>query len=287
MNVAIVGSSGYIAGYIIKSLQEKETIANILKVDKCNEADYYLDLSQAENFNYEVLKGINYIIFTAAISGPDQCAKEFDFCWEINVEGTKKFIEESIKRGCRVLFFSSDAVYGDIPGKIYLEESETNAKTPYGRMKKAIEDEFKTNPAFKAIRLSYVASKNDKFISYCLDCQKKGETAEIFHPFYRNCVVVSDVVKVVVWLISHWEEYPHFVLNVAGRELVSRVRIIDEINRELTDKINYIIVTPDSKFYDNRPAITQMESLYIEQYGILDNESFTEKIKRELEDYSL
>ncbi len=56
------------------------------------------------------------------------------------------------------LFFSSDATFGDIPGKIYDEKSETQAYTPYGKMKKAVEDEFKGNPLFKAIRLSYVAS---------------------------------------------------------------------------------------------------------------------------------
>ena len=81
----------------------------------------------------------------------------------------------------------------------------------------------------------------------------------------------------------HWEEYPYFVLNVAGQELVSRVRIVDEINRIIQRKINYKIVTPNSKFYQNRPAITQMKSLYLEKYEIVENKSFTEKIQEEME----
>lgn len=283
MNIAIVGSSGYIAGYIIKELQNNNNIKQIIKIDQNQEADYFLDLLQADKFPYDVLEGIDYIIFTAAISGPDQCAKEFDLCWKINVEGTKYFIQEALKRKCRVLFFSSDAVFGDISGKIYTEESETNAATPYGKMKKTIEDEFKDVQGFKAIRLSYVVSKNDKFISYCFACQNKDENIEVFHPFYRNCVVVSDVVKVVMWMSIHWEEYPYFVLNVAGQELVSRVRIVDEINRIIQRKINYKIVTPNSKFYQNRPAITQMKSLYLEKYEIVENKSFTEKIQEEME----
>ncbi len=186
-----------------------------------------------------------------------------------------------------MLFFSSDAVFGDIPGQIYNEESETKAKTPYGCMKKAVEDEFKIVSCFKAIRLSYVASAKDRFISYCLSCIKSGKIADIYHPFYRNVIVVSDVVNTVVWFIQHWDEYKPFVLNVAGRELVSRIRIADELNRHLGGKLNYIISTPEDNFYKNRPKITQMESLYMKQYNILEDNTFTEKIKRELVDLNL
>lgn len=283
MKVAIVGSSGYIAGFLIKKFSDNPKFELVLKIDQTESADVFLDLRKPELFDFDVLKGIDFIVFTAAISGPDKCAEDYDFCWSINVTGTQYFIEEAIKKGCKVLFFSSDAVFGDIPGQIYTEYSVTNASTPYGKMKKAIEDMFWDNSGFKAIRLSYVASAKDRFVSYCLQCMEHDENAEIFHPFYRNCIVVSDVVDVVIWFAFHWDEYMPKVLNVAGTELVSRVRIADEINRLMNGKLNYIIVKPDMKFYQNRPAITQMQSSYLEQYGILKNESFTEKIKRELE----
>lgn len=281
MNVAIVGSSGYIAGFLLKRFEQEKSIEKILKIDQNENADAYLNLLEAEKFNYNQLNDIDFIVFTAAISGPDKCATDFDFCWKINVEGTKYFIKEAIARKCKVLFFSSDAVFGDIPGKIYTEESETRAETPYGRMKKAIEDEFKDSSLFKAIRLSYVASAKDRFISYCLSCMEKDETADIFHPFYRNVIVVSDVVDVVVWLSKHWDEYSPFVLNVAGKELVSRVRMADELNRIFDNKLKYTISTPNDDFYNNRPKITQMKSLYLSKYQILEDNTFTEKIKKE------
>lgn len=285
MNVAIVGSSGYIAGFLLKRFEKEKEIARILKLDQNENADAYLNLLEAEKFNYDQLNNIDFIVFTAAISGPDRCATDFDFCWKINVEGTKHFIKEAIARKCKVLFFSSDAVFGDIPGKIYTEESETRAETPYGRMKKAVEDEFKDSSLFKAIRLSYVASAKDRFISYCLSCMEKGETADIFHPFYRNVIVVSDVVDVVVWFSKHWDEYPSFVLNVAGKELVSRVRMADELNRLFENKLKYTISTPNEDFYNNRPKITQMISLFINKYQILEDNTFTEKIKKEFGGY--
>ena len=278
MKIAIVGSSGYIAEYLLKRFE------NVLKIDQVPDADIHLNLSETEKFDYSALDGVDYIIFTAAISGPDMCANEFEKCWNINVTGTERFIKSAIAYGCRILFFSSDAVFGDIPGEIYTELSETKAQTPYGRMKKAVEDCFKEEPNFKAIRLSYVVSKNDRFVSYCLECMNTGKTADIFHPFYRNCITVSDVVDTVDWLINHWKDYGPEVLNVAGHELVSRIRIADALNRLYDNRLKYIITSPGEDFYKNRPKITQMTSLYLKKYGIMGDESFTEKIRKELEE---
>jgi len=283
MKVAIVGSSGYISGYLISRFEKDAAISQIVKIDQIGELDFFLDLQEAGQFDYACLDGVDYIIFTAAISGPDKCAEEFDVCWKINVIGTQYFIEQAMKRGCRVLFFSSDAVFGDIPGMIYQEDSATCAKTPYGRMKKAIEDAFFGDPNFKAIRLSYVASAQDRFVRYCRKCIENNEEAEVFHPFYRNCISVTDVVDVVQWMVRNWEMYEPVVLNVAGKELVSRVRIADELNRIWDNRLRYKIVSPGESFYQNRPAITQMKSVYMQKYCILKDNSFTEKIKKEME----
>jgi len=287
LKTALVGSSGYIAEFILKRFAEEPRIESVLKLDRNTASDAYLDLAEAERFDYSQLDNIDYVVFTAAISGPDKCAQAFDDCWKINVTGTSYFIREAIKRNCKVLFFSSDAAFGDIPGVIYDEESETAAVTPYGKMKKAVEDEFKGNPFFKAIRLSYVASAKDRFYTYCLNCRRNNETADIYHPFYRNVIAVSDVVEIVTYFAFHWEEYKPTFLNVAGKELVSRVRLADELNRHFAGKLKYTISMPGEEFFKNRPRITQMKSLYMQNYGIIPDNTFTEKIAKELEKLNL
>ena len=282
MKIAIVGSSGYIARHIMDTLSKSEHSYDVTKIDMTDDSDLKLQLTNPEVFDYDCLNGLRYVIFTAAISGPDMCANEFDKCWNINVKGTAYFIREAIKRGIKVLFFSSDAVFGDIPGYIYDEDSETKAYTAYGRMKKAIEDEFKLSKLFKCIRLSYVVSENDKFINYCLSCIQKGETADIFHPFYRNCITVSDVIRAVEWLMQNWEQFDSFVLNLTGTELVSRVRMADEINRYFGQKLNYTVSQPDKDFFKNRPQVTQMKSKFLYALNIIENKTFTEKFQKEL-----
>lgn len=287
MKVAIVGSSGYIAEFILQRFSKESTIESILKIDCNSSADAYLDLTEPEKFNYGLLDDIRYIVFTAAISGPDKCAQDFDECWEINVTGTSYFIQEALKHDCKILFFSSDAVFGDIPGRIYDEESITKAQTPYGRMKKEVEDRFKAESNFKAVRLSYVVSVKDRFVTYCLNCMRNKEIADIFHPFYRNVIAVSDVVDVVTFFALHWDDYEPKFLNVAGKELVSRIRIADELNRLFVDKLKYRVSVPDEDFFINRPRITQMRSLYMQKYRIISDNTFTEKLTRELEDIRL
>lgn len=282
MKIAIVGSSGYIAKHLMKAFNNQIPDCKIVKIDMVGDVDLPLQLTAPNEFEYDKLKGLDYVIFTAAISGPDMCANEFEKCWNINVTGTSYFISEAIKRNVKVLFFSSDAVFGDIPGQIYDENSETKAYTAYGKMKKAIEDEFKGSPLFKCIRLSYVASANDKFISYCLNCIRNGEIADIFHPFYRNCTTVGDVIKSIIWLLSNWTKFSSFVLDVTGTELVSRVRMADELNRFFGNKLKYVVSKPDENFFKNRPQVTQMKSNYLYKLGIIEEQTFTEKFQKEL-----
>lgn len=287
MKIAIVGSSGYIAKHLMKAFTKQIPDCEIVKIDMLGDVDLPLQLTAPEEFEYGKLKGIDYVIFTAAISGPDMCANEFEKCWNINVTGTSYFIREAIKRDVNVLFFSSDAAFGDISGHIYDEDSETEAYTAYGKMKKAIEDEFKGSPLFKCIRLSYVASANDKFISYCLNCIRNGETADIFHPFYRSCTTVGDVIKAIIWLLKNWNSFNSFVLDVTGTELVSRIRMADELNRYFGNKLKYVVSKPDDGFFKNRPVVTQMKSKYLYKLGIVEEQTFTEKFQKELQNIEL
>jgi len=286
--IAIIGSSGYIAKFLIEQLLRTDNFNEIIKIDKTSKDDvFYLDLLEPEKFDYNILNDVEFVIFTAAISSPDKCAEEFKLCWNINVIGTKYFIREALKRNCHVIFFSSDAVYGDIQSKRYDENSETKAHTSYGIMKKSIEDEFKNHNLFKSLRLSYVVSAKDKFVSYCLECIKENKVAEVFHPFYRNCIMLNDVFNAIIWIIQNWDLYQPFVLNVTGNELISRIQIADEINRVFSNRLIYKIVKPDEDFYKNRSQITQMISLYLKKYNILEQKTFSEKIQRELENIKL
>ena len=281
MNIGIVGCNGYIGRYLSVYLSQR-TGNKIINIGHGSKNGVELELKDAKHFNYGILKDVDIIIDTAAISSPDKCAEEYDYCRDINVIGTQIFIENAISCGTRVLFFSSDAIYGKDQGIPFNEMSTTAPVTAYGMMKKEVEDMFKGCDLFKSLRLSYVMSDDDKFTRYCLKCMHNGIEANIYHPFYRNVVSIKEVLNVVEWMISNWENYHYDNICVAGSELISRVRIADEINRLSGNALHYFISEPDSEFYNNRPAITEMRSLFLYKNKILEEVSITKKMQEVL-----
>jgi dTDP-4-dehydrorhamnose reductase len=283
MNIAVLGSNGYIGSVLADRLEKLNN--HVVKISKSLNNDVYqINLESPEIFNYEILRSIDYLIITAAISSPDICSKQYESSYKINVIGTKYFINKALEYNCKIIFFSSDAVFGTDLHNAFDENSKTFANTAYGVMKKEIEDSYKSHALFKAIRLSYVISSKDKFTSYLLKCRQNSEIAEIYHPFYRNCISLDDVIDSVCWLVLNWGDFDSTFLNVCGSDLASRVRIIDEINRISKSKINYNIVKPSEDFFNNRAEVTEMRSLYLNR--ILKNwdEPLSMKIKKQLRD---
>ena len=52
MNIAIIGSSGYIAKFLIDRLEKEPYVQKILKIDQNVQADVHLNLQEYEKFNY-------------------------------------------------------------------------------------------------------------------------------------------------------------------------------------------------------------------------------------------
>lgn len=287
MVVAVVGGSGYIGSALLERLRKDPLVTQVLRIGRDPQDDFYLDLNEPQRFDYDCLTQAGHIVFAAAVGDPDKCAEAFDECWKINVTGTAYFIRKAIAGGSNVMFISSDAVFGDIPGAEYTEASATRACTPYGRMKKALEDQFLGGSRFKTVRLSYVLSAKNRFVMSCLDCIRRGAAAAVPHPFYRNCTSITDVADAVCWLIRNWSSYQPGALNIAGPELVSRVRIADELNRIFGDRLKYTIYEPEPPFFENRSHITQMKSLYLKADEIVADRSFSEMLKDELSDIQI
>lgn len=287
IKIGVIGNTGYISKSLIAELLKSKDIYETKRIGRSGDFDIYLDLSDMLNYDFSVFKDLDYVIFTAAISSPDKCANEYDMAWKINVEGTKIVIKNLLNLGVKTIFLSSDAVYGKNELDIFTEDSVPKPFTPYGKMKKEIEDNFKDNKLFKCIRLSYVVSINDKFMSYCIDTYKNNSKIEVFHPFYRNCIFLNQVITIFIWLINNWNQFEPNILNACGDELISRVRIVDEMNRYLSNKLNYDIIKPEEYFFENRTRITQMKSLYLKKYGILREEMFSDKIRDELRSIGL
>lgn len=278
-NVYIVGGTGYIGSAALKVLREREL--RVKTIGSGSNADIVFDLSSPDFEKIKEVKQNSFILMAAAISSPDYCENNYHEAYQINVAGTSSLIEQLVEKNCDVVFLSSDAVFSSQPGEVFNEDSQVSPISAYGEMKAEIENIFANTERFKTLRLSYVFSDHDKMMNYMLQCMKDKKKAEIFHPYYRNYISLSDVVKTIIYLEENWEAFPDWKLNLAGTELISRIRVADEL-KQLFPDFNYSVIEAEADFYKSRARVTQMESKYLYSLGICKPECFTKKFIQEL-----
>ena len=182
----------------------------------------------------------------------------------MNVTSTGDFIYEALKRGCKVIFLSSDAVYGNVLGE-FDEEETVDPLGVYAEMKAVVEKRFLEYPLFKVLRLSYNFFKEDRFTTYLSNCAKEGATAEVFDPFGRSVVHRDDTVDAIISLFNNWDVCDKSVINCGGPETLSRVEFANILKDSVFPELKMKVITPKEKFYEDRPAIVSMRSNLLEE----------------------
>lgn len=218
-----------------------------------------LSLDAPADFDYTKIRPGDVALLTAAISSPDICAREHERAWAVNVTGTSSFIQSVIDRGARVVFFSSDTVYGEREDE-FDEKAACNPAGEYAEMKHEVEQRFLTNASFKAIRLSYVFSREDKFSRYLTGCAERNEEADLFHPFFRAIAHRDDVVEGALALAARWDDVPEQVINFGGPQVLSRIEFAECLREVHLHDLRFKVTEPGADFFKNRPRVIAMTS---------------------------
>lgn len=258
----IIGGHGYVGGAL--SLAIQDDARRMVTASSVYEGFLRLRLEVPEDYANLPISVGDIVFLTAAISAPDICAREHDRAWTVNVSGTSAFIENVIGRGGRIIFFSSDTVYGEREDD-FNESAACNPAGEYAVMKHEVEQRFAGNSSFKAIRLSYVFSRDDKFTKYLVGSAQRAEEAELFHPFYRAIIHRGDVVDGALALARRWDEFPQQVINFGGPDVVSRIDFAECLKHTALPNLQYRVTEPGDEFFKNRPRVISMSS------GILPN----------------
>jgi len=260
MKAIIIGASGYIGVQLYaQATHFFETYGTLSSTSKRDDTFLPLRLDVSQQFDYKLIQKSDVVFLTAAISAPDVCSRERERAWAVNVTGTSEFIARAMARGGRVVFFSSDTVYGERSDE-FDEQAACNPAGGYAEMKQAVEKRFLGNPLFKTIRLSYVFSREDKFTQYLSGCAERGEEAEIFHPFYRAVIHREDVVKGAIALAQRWDEFPQSGINFGGPEVLSRTEFAKILQDTALPNLRFCVSEPSADFFLNRPRVIRMKS---------------------------
>jgi nucleoside-diphosphate-sugar epimerase len=259
----IIGKSGFIARHLAgQYMRDKVKYCATTRNPVQRQAQLFLDLNEPEKFDYTQIDANDYVIHLASISSPDFCMKHKAQAYRVNVKGSCRFIEGCLKKGARVLFFSSDTVYGR-DSKPFDEESACAPVGVYGAMKYEIERAFLGEHNFKCFRLSYIFARDDKFSQYLSGCLRKKQTAEIFHPLRRSVVYIRDVLDAIEKLNQNWDRFENPIFNICGDELLSRKDIAELFQKKVSVKLKMKVVEPEASFFEARPKSIYTVSKYL------------------------
>jgi dTDP-4-dehydrorhamnose reductase len=262
MKTLTVGAAGYVGGVLYREAARRGVARGTSSTGR--DGLLLLKLDDVGGFDFHQISPGEVVLFTAAVSAPDACERDRIRATAINVTGTAEFIERAMDRGARVIFLSSDAVYGE--RETGVDESTVCKPTGgYARMKFEIEQRFAGAQAFKAIRLSYVFSKEDKFTRYLIECWRNGIEADLFHPFLRAVIYRDDVVQGALELARRWQDFPMPALNFGGPAVLSRVDIAETLRCACLPGLRLKVTEPAAEFFVNRPRVIAMKSPLLEE----------------------
>ena len=150
MAIWIVGSGGFVGNHLAKKLQQNDIQFHTASRDGTN-ADVKLDLLDNLTFRNLEVSESDFVILLAGISSPEFCQENYEAAYDVNVLGTSSFINYILRKGSKVLFASSDTVYGNQEYPI----DENHPCVPsgkYGEMKHKVETAFLNDPNFKPLK---------------------------------------------------------------------------------------------------------------------------------------
>lgn len=200
------------------------------------------------------------LLFLAAMSKPNDCASNPHEAWLINVVNTSRLVGAALEAGAKVVFFSSDTVYGNQRGPL-TEHAPLLATEPYGKMKAAVEKTFADTAGFTSLRLSYVVSLEDPVTRYLYECAHHGRKGEMFSRYARNMVWIEDVIQTVLVLVDRLEkgqESPP-AINVGGSECTTRCQMAAALRDAGISSLEFLEMEPPEAFFAARPERIELD----------------------------
>jgi dTDP-4-dehydrorhamnose reductase len=276
--IFLIGRNGYVAGRFAAELERRGVDFAVTSSHPQGD-DLRLDLRDTGVFDYSQVGEGDAVVLLAAESSPDVCANEYDKAYSINVSGAAEFIKGTLNRGAKVLFFSSDVVYGHREEPVN-ESDSTEPIGVYAEMKCRVEEQFVGTKNFKVFRPSLVFSKESIFAANLMDCVRDGKAIKAF-PMKRAVVYVDDIVEAALNLFERWEEFDSWGINLCGPELLSRAKLAGFYKYLIDDRLEIQESEAPDGFFLKRPRTINMQSLYLE--GLLGRKatSISEAMKIE------
>lgn len=196
--ILLTGHTGFIGSNVKKHLEKSFEIIGTSRYKGIN-LDLATDFS-AENI---LPKNIDAIIHLAAQSNVNECEKNKEDSYNINVQASVKLAKYALKNNIPFIFASSDQVYEGTK-YIYTENDEAKPLNEYGKQKLQAEKEILfIYPKAVVLRFALVVGKNGGYEKTLIENLKQEKSQTLFVDEMRSVVTVENlcqgIEKALMW----------------------------------------------------------------------------------------
>ena len=261
--ILVIGGSSYIGRKLCEYFSKKKRLAAGTYCNSPKNNLIYFNIENPDINNLPIdLKKVDYAFICSAITNIDLCKKNEEKAYKINVEGTKKTLEQLFDKNIFPIFLSSGYVFNGKFGN-YSERDKTNPCNVYGKHKKIIEDFLlKSNEEFLIARISKIFGLKPNDNTLLTSWIKQLNDNETIHCASNQIFSPTYVVDLVMAFDTAIQKKLKGIYNIASQESFSRFELANMVKGKLNIKTGKIIpcYINDLDFADLRPLDTSLNT---------------------------
>ena len=278
--ILLTGTAGFIAGNFIRKVTFDKLPYEFVSIDKITNNNllnnifvnkshqFYMNNICDRHFIDLIFQyhKFDYLIHYAASTHVDKSIESANEFIENNVLGTQVLIDACVKHNVKMLYFSTDEVYGALKSEndiSWTEDSEISPNNPYAASKAA--GELLVKAAGKTHGLDYVITRSsniygprqtpDKLIPKIIKCILEDKSIPIYGKGMqiRDWTNVIDNAQAVVKILENWKSGE--IYNISANQEFSNIEVVQEICNFMNKGHNLITFVEDRKGHDFRYSI--------------------------------
>ncbi len=282
--VIIIGGSGLIGSHLFKSLKKNKI--NTISTCNKNNVDGMTNFDLTKDNLNDVINNPNesdIFVILAAVGNPNWIAENKDEAFKINVDATKKLIDEIKKFKSKIYFMSSVEVFDGSQEKIF-ESTKPNPLNFYGKTKLIIEDYLKeTYSNYHIIRTGWnsgIDSISRCVIKMTYETLLKQNARMAFDNSF-TITHVEDLVNSIKKIIFNNKKK---IIHLCCQETITRTRLADIIINQSKNgkKMNYKqCFFSDIVYSEPRSKLNNLKSEY-KEFSLLNFRKVEETISQKV-----
>jgi dTDP-4-dehydrorhamnose reductase len=232
----VIGGGGFVGSWVARRAAARCEVIEGVRRPSPSRPHVAIDITSAESVRAAFDEARpDAVILTAALADIDRCEREPGLAEAVNYQGPLNVARECRRRGARLVFTSTDAVF-DGTLREYPEHATPSPVNVYGRTKARAEAAIQELlPAATILRYSLVlgfaaAAGTNSYLNKLAETLRAGRTVRVPTAEYRNPIDVTTLADLLVELADR--EAPG-IFHVGSSDKMSRYELAQAIAREL------------------------------------------------------